>query len=242
MSRAQPKPRRAVSFDGIAPLYRWMEYASLGRQLERTREQYLPQLRRCRRALVLGDGDGRFLASLLRSNSQLHATAVDTSGSMLRLLMRRCAREAPGGERRVRPWQRDARELTGQDLIAVDLPGTGAVDLVATHFFLDCLDSAEVRVLAARLAGSLEPGGLWVVSEFQVPRRGPMRPLASLVVRGLYLAFGLLTGLRVRHLPDHASALRSAGLLCEQRRERLGGLLIAELWRRPQRLHGDAVD
>ena len=210
-----------MSFDGIARGYRWMEYASFGHLLERTREVFLPELGGCRQALVLGDGDGRFLAKLLRRNPLLRAVAVDTSGRMLHLLRRRCAR--PGRDARLECRQGDAREL----------PGPEGADLIVTHFFLDCLTDAEVRTLTARLGGGIEHGGLWLLSEFQVPRRGPGRPLGWLVVRGLYLAFGLLTGLRVRRLPDYQPALRSAGLTLEGRRERLGGLLVSELWRRP---------
>jgi hypothetical protein len=54
--------------------------------------------------------------------------------------------------------------------------------------------------------------------------------LARLLISGLYLAFGWLTGLTVRTLPDHRSALHAAGFILLQRRTGLAGLLIAELW------------
>ena len=53
-----------------------------------------------------------------------------------------------------------------------------------------------------------------------------------LIVRGLYLAFALLTGLKTRRLPDHARVMRDAGWLLEGRRELLWGLLVSERWRR----------
>jgi hypothetical protein len=40
----------------------------------------------------------------------------------------------------------------------------------------------------------------------------------------------LLTGLAVHSLPDHGSALRDAGFTLLERKTRLAGLLIAELW------------
>ena len=83
------------NFDSIARIYRWAEYLSLGPLLVRTRNHFLPQLTPCRRALVLGDGDGRFLARLLQQNPDLHALAVDTSATMLHLLRERCLRTAP---------------------------------------------------------------------------------------------------------------------------------------------------
>src|SRR4051812_5218905 len=76
-------------FDLIARPYRWLEYLTLGRALERCRNYYLPQLRDRRHALVFGDGDGWFLAQLLGENPDLRADAVDTSAAMLRLLRQR---------------------------------------------------------------------------------------------------------------------------------------------------------
>jgi hypothetical protein len=54
--------------------------------------------------------------------------------------------------------------------------------------------------------------------------------IARSLIASLYLAFGMVTGLAVRTLPDHPSALRRAGFTLLERRSRLGGLLIAELW------------
>jgi len=71
---------------------------------------------------------------------------------------------------------------------------------------------------------------MWLISEFAIPAGwyGALiaRPLVSL----LYGCFGLLTGLAVRTLPDHASALRDAGFTPVERHSRLGGLLVAECW------------
>jgi hypothetical protein len=103
-------------------------------------------------------------------------------------------------------------------------------DLVVTHFFLDCLSTDEVLALARRVRPVLSPGALWVVSEFAVPKGWFGRVVAGPTVHGLYLAFGFLTGLRQRKLPDYAPALSAAGFTRMERRPRLGGLLVSELW------------
>ena len=46
----------------------------------------------------------------------------------------------------------------------------------------------------------------------------------------LYRAFGLLTGLAVRALPDYDAALCTAGFKLAKKRSWLGGLLVSELW------------
>jgi SAM-dependent methyltransferase len=209
----------AAGFDRVARAYRWMEYLTLGTALERTRGWALNAgwMDGARRALVLGDGDGRFTARLLRRNPQVEVEAVDLSAGMLRLLGRRCGFAGD----RLRTRQEDAREF---------VPEPGA-DLVATHFFLDCLTGPEARELVARVSAGLAQDALWAVSEFRIPA-GWMRWPAWALVRGLYLAFRVLTGLRVTRLPDYAAALEACGFELAAERRFLGGLLVAQVFRK----------
>jgi SAM-dependent methyltransferase len=206
------------NFDRLAGLYRWMEAASFGPWLGRCRCAWLGQLGGCRSALVLGDGDGRFAARLLAEQTDLTVDAVDASPAMLKALVRRAGSLAG----RVRTHLADARQWQ---------PDGAAYDLVVTHFFLDCLTTSEVSGLAMTIRGAVSPGALWVVSEFAVPEGWYGRLVARPVVSGLYRAFGLLTGLAVRSLPQYAAALREANFMLERRRTLLGGLLVSELWR-----------
>jgi SAM-dependent methyltransferase len=203
MTTTQPEQ---ADFDRVARVYRWAEYISLGTLLQRTREHFLPELADRRRALVLGDGDGRFLARLLQHNTALQALAVDTSAAMLSLLQHRCTFAA------------DRLQTRCGSALDEDLPKN--TDLIVTHFFLDCLTQPEVQALTQRLGHAAQTGTLWLLSD------------AAIYVRSLYLAFALLTGLRVKHLPDPQRALAAEGFEQLARHQRLGGLLYTELWRR----------
>jgi hypothetical protein len=208
-------------FNPLARLYRWMEFCTFGPFLSLTRGTFLDRLTHVRHALVLGDGDGRFTARLIRENSDVIVDAVDASGAMLDSLLRRTKPHAD----RVRVQLADVRTWE------TSAPVLGfRYDLIATHFFLDCLSTPEVRELARRLRGAASPDALWVVSEFAVPQGWLGWLIARPVVGTLYFGFGLLTGLVTRTLPDHGSALRDVGFTLLERRSRLGGLLIAELW------------
>ncbi len=208
------------NFDRLAHLYRWMEVFSFGPWLQRCRCAFLGELSACRRAIVLGDGDGRFCGELLRANRSMEVDAVDVSAAMLRALLRRAGPNA----RRVRVHCADARAWQ---------PVNPPYDAIVTHFFLDCLSEDEVRALAARLQSALPPAGIWALSEFAIPEGGFGRWVARPVVWLLYRAFGLLTGLAVRELPHHAAILRAAGFTLRTRRTFLRGLLVAELWAAP---------
>jgi SAM-dependent methyltransferase len=204
------------NFDRVAHIYRWAEYLSLGPLLQRTRTHLLPHVAHSRRALVLGDGDGRFLAALLRQNQHLNALAVDTSATMLHLLRQRCE-----------PFT--SRLETQQASALTTAPQPGA-DLIVTHFFLDCLTQPELNRLAERLATQTAPGTLWLLSDFAVPEHSMLKSFATLYICALYLAFRMLTGLRTTHLPDIENALTNAGFERLHHHERLAGLLYTELW------------
>lgn len=210
------------SFDRVARVYRWSEYLALGTLLERTRFHLLPRLAACRHALVLGDGDGRFAARLLAQNPALDAVAVDTSAAMLSLLRERCSRTIPNA----------ATRLTTVQASALEANVPARTDLIATHFFLDCLTQQQVDALAHRIAAQVAPGTLWVISDFAVPQRAVLRALGAAYIRALYFAFRVLTGLRVTSLPDPQRSLTAAGFHRIERHERCAGLLYTELWQR----------
>jgi SAM-dependent methyltransferase len=210
--------KEAPNFDRVARLYRPLEYLTLGRTLERCRLHLLPRLASRTHALVLGDGDGRFLAQLLRQNLLLHADAVDTSAAMLQILQTRC-RPAEG---RLRTHQADA-------LTFAAIQPANLYDLVVTHFFLDCFTQPEVDTLVSRVASNLAPDALWLVSDFRIPN-GPWALPARALVRSLYLAFRTLTGLRVTALPNHEAALSRAGLTRIAQHRSFAGILTTELW------------
>ena len=210
---------RRSGFDKLAAAYRWMEYASFGPLLQRTRVQFVADVVDARQALVLGDGDGRFCVYLLRQAQDMRVTAVDASAAMLRQTVWRAGRANVG-----------ERLTTVHGNAATTILPEGEFDLVCTHYFLDCLSEAEVLQLVRQISQRW-PGAAWLVSEFAIPPRGAARVPAWLLVRALYAAFGMLTGLPVQQLPNYAAILRRHDYVLQKSHTRLGGLLRAELWR-----------
>ncbi len=209
---------KTPNFDRLAKIYRWMEFFTFGPVLAHCRNAFLPEIATVRRALVLGDGDGRFAAELLRVNSQVQIDVVDASRAMLDALLGR----AGANRRRVTAHRADVRDWK---------PENTQYDLVVTHFFLDCLTTEECFGLAARLQGAVSPSACWIVSEFAIPDGWFGRLVALPLIWLLYRAFGFLTGLRIRSLPDYRAALRDAGFAITQQRTRLHGLVVSEVWR-----------
>ncbi|MGO8718978.1 MAG: class I SAM-dependent methyltransferase [Acidobacteriaceae bacterium] len=210
------------NFDSLAHVYRWMEYCSFGPMLERCRFRFLTQCSQARHALVLGDGDGRFTARLLAANPTVQVDAVDASAAMLAALRER-VRGHSGADSRLHTIRADLRRFS---------PTHKDYDLVASHFFLDCLTDDDVSALVERLVPHLTEDAIWLVSEFSVPEKGWRRVGARLLVRSLYFTFSIMTRLRVHRIPDYSTIFRDHGLDRSEDAAYLGGLLVSEVWRR----------
>jgi ubiquinone/menaquinone biosynthesis C-methylase UbiE len=212
---------KTANFNPIARPYRWLEYLTLGPILQQTRLHHLPRLTQQKSALILGDGDGRFLSQLLSQNSHLQAEAIDTSSTMLHLLRKRCAPYA----NRLQTHQTDALTFRPAP--------TKKYDLVVTHFFLDCLTQTQLEILITQITPHLTPQALWLISDFSIPPTGPMRPIARAYIRSLYLIFRILTNLRITNLPDHTDTLTQINFTRLAQHHRLARLLTTELWQSP---------
>jgi hypothetical protein len=205
-----------ADFDGLARVYRWMEWLTFGPFLQRCRCSFLDRLGQRRNGLILGDGDGRFTARLLQANSAIRLDAFDASEAMLHQLATRA------DSSRVCTHRADLRNFE---------PPQQHYDLIATHFFLDCLNNDEVRSLATLVRNHSRSDTLWLISEFRIPSNIFGRLIAHPLVSALYLAFGLLTDLRVRELPNYQQALLESDWRLVDQNQHLGGLLVSELWR-----------
>ena len=218
-----PSPASAPNFNRLARIYRWLEYFTFGPFLWRCRTHFIPELAHYRHALILGDGDGRFTALLLRENPEIKIHAVDASPRMIESLRHASKRHA-------------ARLTTEVADIRTWKPAAFAkYDLIVTHFFLDCLATEEVAALGSRLSPAVDPNALLLVSEFAIPPTIFGRIIATPLVGALYRAFRLITHLRQQSLPDHPNALTVSGWAIQQESTQLFGLLLTQLWRHPSR-------
>lgn len=211
-----PRP----NFDLLTSAYQTLERATFGGLLHRCRTAHLDRLRGCRRGLILGDGDGRFLADLLRADPTIQVDTVDISPGMLAAARRRAAR-VPGAVGRVRFVTADARTTPP--------PATG-YDLIVTNFFLDCFRPAELAGVVARAAGASAPGALWVDGDFRLPPAGWPRAAAAVALAGMYAFFRLTTRIPAGRLADPAPALAAHGFRLCAETAWLRGFLSARLW------------
>ena len=211
-----------MSFDRLAPHYRWIEALFAGERLQRCRTALLDAISPPRNVLIYGEGNGRFLVELLRRFPHTQTTVVDSSGTMIDLARMRLKREGLA-DAKVQFIQADA--LVWQ-------PQTSSFDLIVTCFFLDCFREDQLQQLIPVIAGGATSDAQWLVADFQIASSGLRRWRSRMIVGLLYVFFRFATRLPGRRLIDPAPCLRAAGFTCEQQTEHDHGMLYSSWWAR----------
>lgn len=212
-----------MSFDTLAPYYPALEWVCAGTLMQRSRVAFVAEAVGCRRALVLGEGPGRFLPALLVADAGVAVTCVEMSDRMIELARDRLARHRLD-QRRVEFVQADALDWS---------PSPGAFDLVVTHYFLDCFLPEQLRVLVRRLALGAAATARWLVADFRLPESGWRRWRARSIVGLLYGFFHVTAGVAATNLTPPDDHLRAAGFRLARRRAWSHGLIHSDVWRRP---------
>jgi ubiquinone/menaquinone biosynthesis C-methylase UbiE len=219
-SAVQPSP--VACFDHLAKHYDWMESLLAGGKLENCRNALWDDIPPLKSALLVGEGHGRFLISLLKRYPAATVTCVDASEQMLNVARRRLQRE---------PFSLQKVEFVHAALPSWN-PPRQCYDLIATHFFLDCFPREQLGAVISALEPALRPGACWLVADFQVPRGGFRRQRARVIHWLMYGFFRLATKLPASRLVSPRPFLRGHGFIRVRREEFDWGLLVAELWRR----------
>jgi ubiquinone/menaquinone biosynthesis C-methylase UbiE len=186
-----------VSFDRIAPHYRWIETLAFGNTLQRARTLWIRKIPRPKRALILGQGNGRFLCELLRAHPKIDVDCIDASPEMLRIARRRVERKCPESLLHVHFLRRDVLRWSPQ----------ASYDLLATHFFLDCFRRDQLEEIIAKLSGAASAGAVWLLADFTIPTRPLARLHALLWLCTMYAFFRATTDITANRIVDPTSFL-----------------------------------
>jgi SAM-dependent methyltransferase len=209
-----------MSFDRLARHYRWMEAVLAGHRLQRARIAWLADVGTPCRALLAGEGNGRFLAAALGALPTTRFVCVDASAEMLEMARRAVPRRELG---RV---EFEHRALPGW------VPERAGFDLVVTHFFLDCFPAEILERVVGSIAGALRRDACWLIADFALPARGPARWRARAILAVMYGFFRLVTRLPARSLVASEPMLLRRGCVRLAHREYEWGLIRSSLWRR----------
>jgi SAM-dependent methyltransferase len=211
-----------VSFDPIAPWYRTLERIAFGDALQRCRVACLGEIITPRRALIVGEGDGRFLCELLQRYPDIEVDCIDASRRMLQLARKRV--EDAFGNRGERVY------FSHEDITSWS-PPENRYDLVVTHFFLDCFAERELAAVVRKLAQATTREAAWLLADFCIPERGFARFRARVWLAFMYRFFRLTTRIDAMKLMDPTALIRGEGFTLYRQRTFQQGMLMSALWR-----------
>lgn len=219
---AAVQPSSVARFDHLARHYEWMESLLAGGKLENCRNALWDDIPPLKSALLVGEGHGKFLVSLLKRYPAAKVTCVDASEQMLKLARKRLQRE---------PVSLERVEFVHAVLPSWNPPAE-RYDLIATHFFLDCFPREQLGAVIEALQTAVRPGACWLVSDFQIPKGRLRRLRARVIHRLMYGFFRVATKLPASRLVSPRPFLRKHGFIRVRHQELDWGLLTAELWKR----------
>ena len=207
-----------MSFDRIAPHYRWLEAVTFGTALQKARTRWIEEISAPKTVLIVGEGNGRFLRKCLRVHRNAAVDCVDTSARMLE----RARRYVDEGANRVRFFQEDILSWTPP----------GSYDLLVTNFFLDCFGPGELKLIVRKLAQAATPGAYLLLADFSVPETFLARVHAKIWLAAMYWFFRAAAGIRATRLVDPTTELEANGFVRLTRSHWRLGLVKSDLWQR----------
>ena len=210
---------KKACFDNLAPWYHFLETISFGNQLQQCRISQLAELNEVKNVLILGDGNGRFLESLLKSNNNSKIESIDISRNMIELANARIT-SLPNTSKVI---------FIHSDVFDWDFPKC-KYDLVVTNFFLDCFTYSELTNLIEKVSVSLKPEGKLIYGDFNIPNSFFKKTLATLLLFGMYVFFRIFTRISANSLHDPTFLLIENKFILKNEKYYLGSFLKSQLW------------
>lgn len=210
-----------MSFDRLAPHYRWMEAVLVGGLMQRCRTHWMNEVRDSRHALFVGEGNGRMLEACATALPECRFTVLDRSEEMLRQARRRWKQS--GGSQPITFEQADLRYSSAVG---------DKYDLIVTNFFLDCFSPEELPQVISNISLSASARSRWLVADFCLPQNGWRRARARASLALAYGFFRVTTGISARRITPPDDALSAAGFVLQKREHFNFGMLNADLWER----------
>lgn len=212
--------RSRRGYDRLAPVYEGLEALSFGNALMKARTALLPSLPPLETALVLGEGDGRFVCALLKSQPRCQVTCVEQSPGMVQRAHARLSKTPSVAN----------VNFSIQDAASFQ-PEKRRYDALFTTFFLDCFTEPQLRELIPKWLRGLKRRGLWYYVDFEQPENGFAALRARMYLSTMHTFFRWQTDLQPRRLADPHPIFIEHGLSLDRAYTSNNQLLTTGLYR-----------
>ncbi|MEM6363100.1 MAG: class I SAM-dependent methyltransferase [Planctomycetota bacterium] len=191
--------RAQRGYDRLAPWYGILERCVFGHRLQMARRIVLDSFPTRHRILILGDGDGRLLATMHEQFPTTAFVSVDQSQAMLH---RQRQRIQYADRSRVVWLHGDATEMR--------FPA-GSFDGLVTAFFTDCFDLETLKQSMPCWHRWMQSDAVWMHVDFAEPTAWHHRLASATTSFAMHTFFRWQTGLANRNLIDVDPMIRELG-------------------------------
>jgi ubiquinone/menaquinone biosynthesis C-methylase UbiE len=186
-----------TNFDLVANSYPLLEHIVYSSALDQARTSFVERIDRGKKLLLIGEGNGRFLAEILAQKRTDSITVVDASAKMLAATKQRI-RNSEGRER---------IQWVHADFLKWRLP-IDRFDGVITHFFLDLFEPPKISLICQKIAQLTAREGFWIDVDFM---SGPGDLRYKSLMWAQYRFFRILAGIEAARLHDPLTLIQEAG-------------------------------
>lgn len=188
-----------------------------GSRLDKARHAFSDTVVQAGRILLVGEGNGRFLTSLLGQKGDGCVKVVEKSTVMVRLAKDRI--------RKLEDMRCDV-EFIETDLHRCQ-PGEG-FDCVVTHFFLDLFNPPGQTAIIEKFAELTTENATWINVDFI-----PARTLRGrLLIWLAYRFFRMISRIEAKSCSDESPVATQSGWILAEAIPYLGGLVVARRYRK----------
>ena len=214
--------RISNGFNKLAPFYGFFSAVISLNKIHKSQLWFLTKKDKYKNAIIIGGGDGKFLAEAVKKGLAEHYFYIDFSSNMLQMAKTRIEKENPDY----------LRSITFVCGLFNEVPLRQKFDLVVTSYFLDCLSQNEFLIAMHKINAHLSENGTWFFSDFNIPRDNFRKILAKLTIRFIYLIFNFICHWNLKQLPDFTNEFNKYPLTVIAEKYFLGGLLVSRIYKK----------
>lgn len=203
-----------ANFDWIAPVYDGLARLVFGRRLQRAQLVWLHLIPQQATVLVVGGGTGWLLEQLLIQCKPKRVVYLDASARMVAKASRRVIQKRLLGTVDFRTG--DVLELAEKECF----------DVVVLPFVLDLFAAPTLQQLIPRLKMGMQPGGIWLVTDFVNTTSVWQR----LLLWGMIRFFRFTTGIEIEQLANWQALLSASGLVQQCNQAQVWGMVASDVW------------
>ncbi len=207
-------------YNNAAFFYDRLARLVFGNKLQQAQATFLHLIPQDARVLIVGGGSGWKLEELARiyHNSKLSITYVEAAPKMVELAQKRITSD---------PALSEAPFLTNFITAPIqDAQLGGHYDVIITAFFFDNFNDHEAGDIVSKLLPHFATGGQWFYTDF----RNSGATNHKLLLKSMYLFFGLICGLSNRQLPDMYRIFDKRGLMPVHVKQLMNGLIESAVY------------